>query len=294
MRTRSRPAAMVVAVLVLVFLICALWACVQYLVFPMLPSEFQINLVWLAAVFVAALTILASLAQITGYSLKEIFMQSVRESSARPELATVGTKDIVAEAESDKSLHIQRLMQEIQHDLHSTNDQLPGVLVSCLELCHLASLPEDYGRWVNLELAGYPAVIPDNLAEWIDKWGSHRLVPGYIELWNRDPSTRRKSTLQLSTRALFFSQPLPEVLRISRKAIADGNNRFETRLVGYGSEFVAEVEQSIREAGYDPRIMPDAPLYFGSASVLRILDGVRSRVVWLLDDVRRRETDQPI
>jgi hypothetical protein len=289
MRTRSRPAAMVIAVLAWVILVCVVWVCVQYLVLPRLTAEWQINLVWFAAVVVVALTILANLAQITGYSLKEIFMQSGRESPTRQEPEMLGARVIGTEAESNKSLRLERLMQKVQDDLHSTNDQLPGVLISCLDLCHLASLPEDFSRWVNLELAGYPAVIPDELVEWIDKWGRHRLVPGYIEVWNRDPSTRRKVTLRMNTRELFFSQPLSEVLRISSKANADGNNRFETSLIGYGSELVGEVEQSIRGAGYSLRIMPDAPLYFSSASILRILDGVRSRVVWLLDEVRRRE-----
>lgn len=186
----------------------------------------------------------------------------------------------------DKSTPVQQAIKRIQDDLYGTNDLLLGVLVSCRELSDLASLPEDYSDWLNLELTGYPAGIPDERVEWMNRWGSHRLVPGYVEVWNRDPQTKRQVTLQLSTSPLFFSQPIGEILRILDKTLSSDSARFETLLAGYGAGFVHELELSLAQAGFAPRVLPDAKLYFSSAALQRILDGVRTRVVWLLDEVR--------
>lgn len=187
---------------------------------------------------------------------------------------------------SSESTSIQILTQTIQDDLHGMNDRLPRVLLLCQELCNLASLPGDFSDWLNLELTGYPAEIPDESVEWMNKWGSHRLVPGYVEVWNRDPQTKRQMTLQLSTSPLFFSQPIGEILRILDKTLSSDSARFETLLAGYGAGFVHELELSLAQAGFAPRVLPDAKLYFGSAALQRVLDGVRTRVVWLLDEVR--------
>jgi len=187
---------------------------------------------------------------------------------------------------SGESTSIQILTQRIQDDLHGANDRLPRVLLLCQELCNLASLPGDYSEWLNLELTGYPAAVPDERVEWISKWGSHRLVPGYVEVWNRDPQTGQKRTVQLNTRSLFFRQTIDETIRILDKALSNENDRFETLLAGYGAGFVHELESSLAQAGFAPRILSDAKLYFSSAALQRILDGVRARVVWLLDEVR--------
>jgi hypothetical protein len=186
----------------------------------------------------------------------------------------------------DKSTPVQQAIQRIQDDLYGTNDRLLGVLVSCRELSDLASLPGDYSEWLNLELTGYPTAVPDERVEWMNKWGSHRLVPGYVEVWNRDPQTRRLMTVQLSTNPLFFRQPLGEILRILDKALSSDNARFETPLAGYEAGFVHELELSLAQAGFALRVLPDAKLYFGSVALQRILDGVRIRVVWLVDEVR--------
>ena len=189
--------------------------------------------------------------------------------------------------ETEKSLRALHLVQLIQAKLHGPNGDLPEVLVLCLELCELASLPKDYVEWLNLELTGYPIEMSDERAEWMGKWGKHRLVPGYVEIWNRDPISAKKSIVQLNTDELFFSQPIPEILRIVEKAADSQHDRYETLLAGYGEAFVSQLKASLVSAGLAPHVFPDARLYFSSVALQRIPDGVRTRIVWLLNEVSR-------
>jgi hypothetical protein len=77
----QRPRIIITLILLVAFLFI-LWVFVQYMIMPNLPPAWQTSTVWFGAAILAALAALGSVAQITGYSLRDL----ITSRSLRPPL----------------------------------------------------------------------------------------------------------------------------------------------------------------------------------------------------------------
>lgn len=198
----KRPIAFLVFVITLVFILLFAGGIylINYLLYPRLLDVWKTYLISFASSLGISLALLSSLAQITGYSIKEMFSNLPSGNSGKQD-------DFIQRSKKRKttSVHsdeIIKIMDELQASLYSDNNKLPMVLTKCLALAELTNLSQADKEWVSRELNGYQYLFYQDrevkyLKDGVDALANHRLIEPHIKMQFFDAETQLPDVLSL-------------------------------------------------------------------------------------------------
>ena len=310
---------------VLLFVILAFLS--KYFLLPMLPEPWQNNLIWLGTATVGTIAILSGLAQLTGYSLKDLF------SSPKPTLPPSQTKDsqgevilnvgaygridrigdilqsnstkivvsstdVLGSPRSSKTANVENLIKDIQSALYEDNSRLPYVLTLCLDLCSQVNLSEKYDQWLKIELNGYKNYQEfrgkfDNeiqFENWMQTWAPHRLIEPYVKFAYRS-ETGRPILDKLPLQKILVAFPVAEVARHIQNARDSNNTEFSLLLRQLSTEHFDELKGFVAQLSPQLEVSPDLQVFYTVSNLEQILNGVRSIVLSLLRDARQQVSE---
>ena len=160
-------------------------------VLPILPEEQQTALVQYGSAVITAIAVLAALAQVTGFSLKDLFKaphtphpldDPDRIAPASSGISTmlsmqadhygsisiagdvlqhgstkmlIGGQPEISPTHPRKTVDVEWTIREIQAKLYSKNAELPYILTLCLDLCATLGINDDNVTWLEKELSGF-------------------------------------------------------------------------------------------------------------------------------------------
>ena len=312
--------AIAVAALALVLFVIAS-ALIKYFILPLLPTHWQKDLVWIGGAALATVGILAGLAELTGYSLKDLFTSEDRSPQSFQQENTTGavvlsedmrgkietgdilqggsTKIIVEQAGTREVASgvsgVEGLIDDIQSSLYDDHSHLSYVLTLCLDLCgRRLGLSEKYGEWLRKELTGYKDYQgfqssfgnEDKFEDWIQKWAAHRLVRPYVKFIYRSQESGRMVTDKLPFNELFIAFPVAEMSRTIQDARQSGTQEIAYDLRNVDQGGFKKIQDTFAREMPGTNVPHDLQLFYKVSDLERALDGVRGIVVSLLTEAR--------
>ena len=308
----------VAAFAIVLFVVLAVLA--KYLLLPLLPVHWQRDLVWVGSAALATIGILAGLAELTGYSLKDLFGSETQpplllqqESTTGPIVLSRGmqgkietgdilqggsTKIAVEQADLPESAFktggVERLIEDVQSSLYSDNSRLPYALTLCLELCERLGLSGKYGEWLRRELTGYKDYEgfrnsfnhEEKFEDWMQRWAAHRLVQPYIKFAYRSQESGRMVIDKLPLNKLLIAFPVAEIDRTIQDARKSGTQEIAYYLRDVDQREFEKVQSTVAGVMPGANIPSDLQLFYKVSDLERILDGTRGIVLSLLAEVR--------
>lgn len=268
---------------------------VKYFLFPSLEQNLQAYLLSLVGAVVLVLAILANLAQITGYSVRDLFSSSSNMQSARVEKPVGKTEAMVKPARATNNERAVYLINEIQTSLYGDNSQLPKVLTLCLDLCDTVGLSDEYGEWLRRELNGFQNIeefkkkFPDHdqYEEWMDKWMIHRQVDAYIKFTYRSAETGRQEIKNLPIPKFFVVWSIAYIIDTLKDAKDKGVGEMAFVLREVAPDIFEKMRVENKKAPWNIDTPYDLQAFMNFAGFNRILNDVRERILVLLSRARQ-------
>lgn len=306
----------VAASAIVLFVVSAVLA--KYVLLPLLPTHWQKDLVWIGSAVLATIGILAGLAQLTGYSLKDLSGSETQpplqqesttgaivlsgDMQAKIETGDIfqggSTKIVVEQADlpesSFKTDGVEKLIEDIQSSLYDDSSRLPYVLTLCLDLCERLGLSGEYGEWIRRELTGYKDYEgfhnsfnnEEEFEDWMQRWAAHRFVQPYIKFEYRSQESGRMviDTLPLNELTIIVF-PVDEINRTIQGARESGVQEIAYYLRDFEREF-EKVQSTVASVKPGANIPSDLQLFYKVSDLERTLDGTRGIVLLLLSKAR--------
>jgi hypothetical protein len=297
----------------------------KYILLPLFPSNLQSNLALFGGSLVTTITIIAAIAQLTGFSFKDLFTRNkIAEEGIEGNPSTEGivitakehgqlqingdilqkgsTKIIIGQSEvidNHKSIPIASidiLIKDIQSKLYGDINQLPYVLTLSIDLCNQLQMGEDYNKWLLLELGGienyqrFKAEFKnDRLFEtWMDKWASHRFIPTHIKFAYRAAETGRYAVDELKYKEILVAFPISKIIRDIQMIKDSTSQEYSIELRTLGSDYFTELQKIVRETLHINEIPSDLKVFYNVSALEKILDEVRKKILILISDARKK------
>lgn len=306
----------VAAFAIVLFVVSAVLA--KYILLPLLPTHWQTDVVWIGSAILATIGVLAGLAELTGYSLKDFFgsetQPPLQQESTTGAVALSGdmqgkietgdilqgggTKIVVKQADSPessfKASDVEKLIEDIQSSLYGDNSRLPYVLTLCLDLCERLGLSGEYDEWIRKELTGYKDYEgfrnsfnnEREFEDWMQRWAAHRLVQPYIKFAYRSQESGRMVIDTLPLNELLIAFPVAEINRTIQGAREDGVQEIAHYLRDVDQREFEKVQSSVASVMPGANISSDLQVFYKVSDLERTLDGTRSIVLLLLSEAR--------
>jgi hypothetical protein len=306
----------VAAFAIALFVLSAVLA--KYVLLPLLPTHWQTDLAWIGSAVLATIGILAGLAELTGYSLKDFFgsetQPPLQQESTTGAVVLSGdmqgkietgdifqddsTKIVVEQAYSPESLFktdgVEKLIEDIQSSLYGDNSRLPYVLTLCLDLCERLALSGKYGEWIRRELTGYKDYEgfqnsfnnEDEFEDWMQRWATHRLVQPYIKFAYRSKESGRMVIDKLPLNEILIAFPVAEINRTIQGAREGGVQEIAYYLRDVDQRLFEKVQSTVAIVKPGVNIPSDLQLFYKVSDLERALDGIRGIVLLLLSEAR--------
>jgi hypothetical protein len=300
-------------IIVIVFVAIAVF--MKWLVIPRLPKEWQTNIVWMLATIITATGLLASFSQITGYSLKDWINQKEPYLSSQSGSVVINADDggivnftgdilkdkstkivvehavIVNESESEKS-KVERLIKDVQSALYGDNKMLLYALTLSLDLCNKNEHLKNYKKCIEMELKGYEDY--ENLKssfgadisfeKWENEWASHRKIKCYIKASMPTKDKQYIEIRRLPYGEIFIAFPISQIVRMLQDSKVDAE--FSVFLASLGKDRIEEIGSIMSKHSAKVNIPPDLKLFYQASELEKLLNGVREKVLNLIDEVR--------
>lgn len=230
-----------------------------YYVIPLLPSSWQ-NPSKIAAASLAVLSVFASLAQITGISLRDVFGKGQNSGVT-----------------TQSHQRVEELIDIIQHDLYDNDQKLPSVLVRCSELAQWIG-DGHAQQWLELELKGYREEYEQISAEMRNLYeaATYRLLETVF--YFQDGSGQIRS---FPYRQQFIGDSIPAIV----EQLSHPVSKWGIPVEQISSSELPE-DSGARSLSEELEIgFPDQTLviYLNPRALKIILDGVRQRILDFLD-----------
>lgn len=150
-----------------------------------------------------------------------------------------------------------------------------------------------YEKWLKAELAGYPEDSVEFYSEfsseaegnaWLDDCASHRFIKTYVKLIEPGQSVIQDVPFS----SVFIRYPVREIARMIDSGRASGSQEFNIPWRSVAPEHYASMMSYFEENVPEARLSADFRAFFSIAALEQSLDGVRTRVLSLLADVRQQ------
>lgn len=259
---------------ILILLLFALWAIVQFILLPRISTAWQSILLVGAAALLSIATLLAAIVQLTGYSLRDFRLGPPSPTSSADE--------------------ISRLVSAIRSSLYADDSSLLGVLSQVLELCDRCDL-HDERLWIRKELAGFGGYeqleaelgSTEAVESWMKAWASHRLVNTYF----RVGFTSERGSYEVDEwpyEQIFVAVPVQSIIDDIRTAKANHVDELSVRLVRLDRDRLHDLRTRLAQTAPGIEAPQDLQLYTRRAEYEKMLFGVRDRVSQLLTQLAQR------
>lgn len=287
--------------LVVTFVVVSALVVVRLLL-QLLPPQWQSPVTWIGGAVVLAITVLAGLAEITGYNLRTILLgeqvldsqQTEIEPSIMIRAKEIKIDTIVSHIGGDliqgdkvggitQQLHpsgrqrIKQLVADIRKCLYRTNEDLPEALLHSGELA-LRLDQSSFAEWVDYELEGYPDLDPEKLLT----LAPYRKAELYVKVLL--VSDRNAPVRTVPLRTVFFGHATPWIVQ----KIAESKQLGIFELTALANEeaqrYFDDFVQFLLEKNPDGSVemMGQLRLFLDVRQLESILDGVRQKVGELL------------
>ncbi len=299
----------VTMVVVIVFSLLAVLT--KWLLIPRLPKEWQSDTVWIISTLITSITVLASIAQFSGFSLKDFFSKSTDNASSAQKIkgsvvfkSDNGDIDFKGDILQDKSTKIVieratvvaglekgdnlgNLTRDIRANLYKDNNLLPYVLTLCLELCERKAISDSFREWIERELNGYDEYEKfkatfkheEQFEKWMKKWASHRHIESYIKASFPSKDKRYLEIRGIPYGEMFVAFPIAQIVRMLNDT--KENVEFSIQLDTLGKERIHDLRNYFAKySGVD--IPPDLLIFYRATELEKVLNGVREKVLNLL------------
>lgn len=309
--TRKNVIKVLIATIWVIVVLALMAALLKWFLLPRLPTEWQSNVFWLVSTLITSITILASIAQLSGYGLKDFFSKpkgdklqpkkikgSVVFNSYNGKIDFNGdilqdksTKIVIEHAtvvtESEKDDNLENLKRDIRANLYKDNNLLPYALSLCLELCDKKAISNDFRGWIERELKGYDVHEKfkatfrneEQYEKWMKKWASHRYIESYIKASVPSEDKRYFEIRGIPLGEMFVAFPIAQIVRMLSDEKVNGE--FSIQLGTFGKERVSDLRNYFASySGVD--IPPDLLLFYRASELEKVLNGVREKVLDLL------------
>lgn len=227
-----------------------------------------------AAFFVMGL--LASVAQISGYSLRDLM--EGRRATPPP------SGDMRGSPTPDR----RRELTDLLASAHGPDSDLPKVLARCLVLCQEIGGLDEYRRWLHCELHGYGDGIQADL-EWVQRWTTHRQVATYLKFHWVNPKTGELQQHHVDCRKIHLTEPLASLIQTVEEARQEGQLELSVDAASLGAEFLRELHEATAPISRYLKVPKDLHIYFERKEAERVFVGVRVQVEAFIQEVRRQE-----
>ena len=313
MKTPFLKILMKAVVIVIVFVVTAIF--LKWFLIPRLPTAWQSNTIWIIATSITTTGLLASLSQITGYSLKDWVNRKEQHLPSQSGSILIkaddgGTINFTGDILKDKSTKIviehavvvndaenennkvERLIKDVRVALYGDNKTLPYALTLSLDLCNKNENLKNYKKWIEIELKGYEDY--ENLKsnfdadisfeEWENKWASYRKIKCYIKASMPTKDRQYLEIRPLQYGEIFIAFSISQIVRMLQDSKTDAE--FSVLLASLGKDKVEEIGRIISKYSTKVNIPPDLRLFYEASELEKILNGVREKVLKLINEVR--------
>jgi hypothetical protein len=313
-------------VLVLVFVIASFLVfayLVDNFIFPSLPESLQNHLVWTVSTLILGVAFLASLAQIMGLSVGDLFSQDKQQKNGDMKIdggigntilqvrdqaninifgdvlqniPQVRDRNIKDAPKVKNSIDINKLSSEIQTKLFKDNNQLSYVLTLCLDLCRELELPSDYNEWIIKELTGYDNTDDfkkgfeneDAYEDWLNKWGRHRLIDTHLKIGYRSSDTGRYNIEELPYNKIFIAQSVDQIVKDLEMKLM-GRNELSIELYKLGEDYFDEAKELVKVFPVQVNVPRDLRVFFNIGAYESLLSGIRKIVLEILQEAHNQQ-----
>lgn len=272
---RGRVLKTILSVVVVLVIFLIFWATVQFLVLPRSSQATQttVSLIFIALGSISAF--LAALAQISGYSFREL-----QRSSSR----TVASGN-----------HLSELIRAIRSDLYGNDSRLPDTLSQTLELCDRFGF-DDHRVWIRKELAGFGGYQQletefgsgREVESWMNRWASYRLIETYFKV--RFMNERGSYDIdEWPYERIFVATPLQKIIEEIQGAKSNHADELYIQLVRLDRGRLTQLRSRLAKISPGMEVPDDLQLFTRLAEYEKILFGVRDRVSELLTQASSRQ-----
>jgi membrane protein implicated in regulation of membrane protease activity len=306
-------------ILIIVFVAAAVL--INTFLLPILPKALQSWVSTVTGSLFVTITVFAGLSQITGLTLKNIFLRVqsksrhnndslqgaiILDASYKGEIKLEGdilqngsTKIVLEQSKIIDSKYrnetIERLISTIQDSLYEDNSRLPYVLSICLDLCAQVGMTE-YDQWINNELNGYKDFLAfqksfpseTDYINWMKRFGDHRFIKAYIKVSFFSVERQRRVLDTLPHRDIFVAYSLAQIIRDLQRYRERGIPELSVSLQSLGQISVDEVQETINQLSPGMQVPHDLEVFSSVTSLEGILDGVRNKICALILDARKK------
>ena len=287
MRQRTKRPSTLLAVITTIFIVLIFGAGVYLLnnlFYPRLLSEWKSLFVSVAGSLGVSLVILSGFAQISGYSIKDLFRRSDSEQQVDVMLPSVHSKP--------RNQEVAQIIEEIEYSLYSEDYNLPTVLTKCLILSELADLPKQEREWLSRELNGYGDLGDEEdggkyIKGDVESSASHRIIKTYFKLQYIASETHQPEIMNLPVTRMFVPYPISQLIETIQKAKRNNISELSHILIQADRKAFLDVQRFTAEHLPGSRLPYDLRAYIKITDYEDILYKVRQRVLELVSQARK-------
>lgn len=290
---RKKPSAFLVLLVALLFLIiftCGIYL-IDYLLYPRMLDVWKTYLISITGSLGISLAILSGLAQITGYSIKDLFSPPIPSNQENEDNTMMEVKK-----QTRTTIHsdeIKNIIDEVQSILYSDNQKMPVVLTKCLILAELVNLHQEDKEWLSRELNGYQYLTEQYseskyLRDGVELSASHRIIEPYIKMQYVDAETHLPEIMTLPVQKVFISYPISQIIEEIRSAKENNQPEIFYSLAKLDKHALLQVRNFFSEYFRQPQSSRDLVAYIRVSDYEGIVNKVRLKVLDLLTQARKQ------
>lgn len=258
---------------------------INSLLYPILLEAWKTLLVSVAGSLGISLAVLSGLAQITGYSFKDMFSQTAKSVPEVNEHPVSGEAKPRNQKRNDE---LQKIIDEIHSTLYADNIYLPIILTKCLTLADLTQSDRD---WIIRELNGYrPLAKEDEDEKYLENENDpalvHRVIEPYFKIQYVDADTGVPDIMILPVRKLFIPFPVAQIIEEIKDAKQRNLNEFSYPLIQVDKQAFLDVKRFTMEHLRGSLLPDDLRAFMKVSDYEGILNKVRQKVIEFISQVR--------